>query len=150
MSQRPLIRTDQSRFHWKTINDHYNYLGLGLAEGTGDDGDGHGLPRGGVREAAGLRYGGDERGGRKEERKRSSWSSPLPSAAAELSRESIRGSLEDEEVRSFPGNFGPYRVGNEPSLGWNSGGLPGNSGQIPALISMPLQTREFESKFLNS
>jgi hypothetical protein len=62
----------------------------------------------------------------------------------------IAGGDEDEAVRSFPANFGPYGVGNESSMGWNSGPSPRNSGQILGLIPMPLQTPEFGFEFCNS
>jgi hypothetical protein len=128
-------------------------LGFGLAEGTEEDGTDVVWPRWGTREdAVPVAKTREEVGGRR--RRRASGASPLPSAAAELSRNSQpEKSIEDEAFRScesFPGDFRPFGVGNEPNVGRNSGGTPRNSGRIPGLISMPLQTPEFGSKFWNS
>jgi hypothetical protein len=50
---------------------------------------------------------------------------------------------------SFPGDFGPFGVGNEPSIGWNLADNPRNLSRILGLIFMSLQTPKFGSEFQN-
>jgi hypothetical protein len=104
-------------------------------------------PRGGAREDAGGRT---PDGGEGEELAELTFADDRRGAVERVATRPIAGGDEDEAVRSFPANFGPYGVGNESSLGWNSGPSPRNSGRILGLIPMPLQTPEFGFEFCNS
>jgi hypothetical protein len=103
--------------------------------------------RGGVRE--------DTRGRTPEERGRREEGEELAEVTCDGRR---RGDVErgassfwlEETSRRFQPSFGPYGVGNEHSLGRNSGAPPWNSGRILGLVSMPLQMLEFGSEFWNS
>jgi hypothetical protein len=103
--------------------------------GLGQDGRGRPRMRAGWK-TEGTRVGfgrlvGNERGGMREE------------TACPVRR---RGALEQARRSAyprigtplFPGDFEAFRVGNNPSYGWNSGCYPWNLGQITGLNSMPL------------
>jgi hypothetical protein len=118
----------------------------------GEDGDGFDLPIGGAMEAAGLRYAGDERGGRREEGGEGEMPKELTTVVRRRSYQGSRAEREwlERTKSCVSSQFGPYGVGNEAKLRWNSGGPSRNSGRIPGFNSMPLQTREFGSEFPNS
>jgi hypothetical protein len=92
------------------------------------------LPIGGAMEAAGLRYAGDERGGRREERERCPRNSPLSSAAASIEGVEQREDGSRGRRVTFPANSDPMGSETRPSYDGIREALQGIRAEFRALI----------------